>query len=159
MKKLLLLVGACLLCACSTTNITNTPNPQPSDNTISTTCTLNSSSMDYQIIMAAKNDEINKMDVKIKLNTSSLGVNYNLDNLTDEEKELVKKQTLSTLGFDKDMDGLDIEINLNKDIEVIIHIDLEKCSDETLAKVGMNNVDFSLKNNVQELKSSGYSCD
>lgn len=147
MKKLLLVLCACLLCACSNTN-----------NTTSKTCSITQDPLTVEIALSAKDDTINTMNFAVTMDASQLGLGDELGNITDEQKDTIKDNLLQSLGIDENTTGITVDAKFDDNINMKINIDLEACSEETLKTFNFEEDDLSLENAVEQFVAQGYTC-
>lgn len=147
MKKLLLVLCACLLCSCSNT-----------DNTASKTCSITQDPLTVEIALSAKDDTINTMNFAVTMDASQLGLGEELGNITDEQKDTIKDNLLQSLGIDENTTGITVDAKFDDNINMEINIDLEACSEETLKTFNFEEDDLSLENAVEQFVAQGYTC-
>lgn len=125
------------------------------------TCTLvQEGTMEQTFKLTATNDEINKVELTMVYDNAIFEVDT-LSTLTDDQKEQVKTNMLTTLGLDStSYEGLEIIIDIAHQMTVTLIADLEKADVEVLKKVGLDftDTDMSLKRAISDMKNSGGTC-
>lgn len=131
------------------------------DKITSSTCTTTSDGVTYTYKYSATNDEIDKIEMTLVFDNSTFGVD-SLDILTDDQKEQIKVNMLSTLGLDSsNYEGFLFNIDIQDKMIVTVVADLKTADPEVLNKIGLDfsNTDMSLKNAVKDMKESGAVCE
>lgn len=131
------------------------------DKITSSTCTTTSDGVTYTYKYSATNDEIDKIEMTLVFENSTFGVD-SLDILTDDQKEQIKVNMLSTLGLDSsNYEGFSFNIDIQDKMIVTVVADLKIADPEVLNKIGLDfsNTDMSLKNAVKDMKESGAVCE
>lgn len=108
----------------------------------------------------ATNDKIEKVELSIVYDNSMFGVET-LSTLTNEQKEQIRKNMLTTLGLESNSyEGIEINIDIEDKMTVSIDADLKKADEKVLKKVGLDfsDTDLSLKTAVSAAEEDGASC-
>lgn len=166
MKKLSILLLTFALATTLTTGCGNETKKEgkteePKDVITSKTCTLTEEGvMDQEFILTATNDEIDKVKLVMVYDNSMFEVDT-LSTLTDDQKEQIKENMLTTLELESDTyEGLTIDIEIEHQMTVTLDADLKKADEEVLKKVGLDftDADMSLETAVKDLTDGGAVC-
>lgn len=153
MKKLFALLLTIALSAtlvgCSTEDVVETK-----------TCTKEAEGISQTYKLTATNGEIDKVELVMVYDNSIFGLDT-LSTLTDDQKELIKTNMLTTLGLESNTyEGFEINVDIQDQMTVTVSADIEKADPEVLKKVGLDfdGVDMDLDNAVDGMTSDGAVC-
>lgn len=162
MKKISMLLLSIILGATLTgCSIGTEENDTPKEDVIATkTCTQEYDDYVGTYVLTATNDEIDKIEMTYVYNNSLFNVDT-LATLTEEQKEQIKTNMLSTLGLDNATnEGMEIQIDIQDQMTVTIKADLKVADAAVLKKVGLDfsNTDMSLEAAVKGYEKDGATC-
>lgn len=151
MKKILLIISTFILVACSSSNIDIKENK---------TCTISSSQIKHVAYeFESTNNIINQMNVIIEVNGSDVGLNDELSNLSDQDKDRFVGMIINTLGLDgTNHEGLSVDYKIDADTIILtLNLDLEKCDEDTLSVLGIQD-DLKLNETIEQFVANGFDC-
>lgn len=125
------------------------------------TCTAQYDGYEATYKLTATNDEIDKIKMDIVLDNKTLGVET-LATLTDEQKEQIKTNMLSTFGLDSSTnEGLEVIVDIQDQMTVTIDADLKIAEPDVLKNVGLDfsDADMSLEKTVKYFEKDGATCE
>lgn len=125
------------------------------------TCTKQESAYSNTTTLTSKNGEVGKIKITYAYDNSAMGVS-SFNDVTDEQKEQIKTNMLTTLGFnDKTYEGFSINVYFDDQMKTDIEINMETVEQEALDKVGLNfsNTNKDFDDAVQSYKDTGYTCE
>lgn len=151
MKKILMALLACLMIAgCSGKEA----------KVESASCVIEQAGlMTMDVDLSATNDEIDKMVMKITIDSSLLG-GVDLSTLDDDAKAQVQDAMLQQLGLSADTKGLTTTVEFTDTMVINVDIDLKTASKEDLSKIGLDidNTDMSFKRFLEDSEKEGFNC-
>ena len=147
MKKIIILVGLLLL----TTGCGEKIN----------TCNIKTSKFEQNWKYTSKKDEIKKIELNIVYDNSIFENIDSFSSLNDREKEVLKEEILSKLGFEKSKyDGFDIDIVITDKISTKALIDISKADKELIKKIGIDfgETGTNINDVIKNMKDNGATC-
>ena len=88
------------------------------------------------------NDKLSRFGMNIVMDESLLG-GIDLSGLDDETKAMLEESLLSSIGIDPNAQGITVNVDFGETITVDVNIDLTTASDDALAALGMDGVDWT----------------
>ncbi len=122
------------------------------------TCTMESDAYDITFKFNAVNDKVDKVELIMAYDNKTFGVET-LSDLTKDQKEAIKTSVLTTLGLDKEQDGLEAQVEIKDTMTVTVNADLYKAEEDAAKKAGIDvKAGTSLKRLVKELQEEDLTC-
>lgn len=111
--------------------------------------------------LTSENGKVGKVKVTYAYDNEAMGVT-SFNDVTDEQKEQIKTNMLTTLGFnDKTYEGFSINVYFDDQMKVDIEVDMDTVEQEALTKVGLNfsNTNLDYDDAVQSYRTGGFTCE
>jgi len=123
------------------------------------TCNIKTKSFEQNWKYVSKKEEIKEIELDIDYDNSNFEKIDSFETLNKEQKEVLKKQILSKLGFEKSKyDGFSIDISINKTISVKVKANILKADKEILKKIGISTDNININNVIKNMESNGAKC-
>ncbi len=145
MKKILILIVVFLLTGCGEKI---------------NTCTIKTSEFEQKWKYISKNENVEKIELDISYDNSLFGKIDSFETLTSKEKNVLKNQILSKLGFEKEnYPGFDIDIIIDKNINVKVKSDITMVNKELLKKIGLDFNETNINQIIKHMIDNGAICE